>query len=294
MRRILLIIFNLFVISAFAQTQIDSSPIYYKGNHVGIGTSNPLVPLHSVGEFNMIQLRMERKGSSEGFCDLGGSDGDFRVWSGGYTKNHKFIVNGNNGYVGIGTLTPNYQLEVAGYLMAKSTNYIHIGVERPDSDGKITMGVSSGGQEGFLSSKGELKFLTDASIIPKMYIDKGGSVGIGTIHPDPLYKLSVNGKIRAKEIKVDTDWADFVFEDDYNLRSLNELENFIQKNKHLPEIPTEEEVKKDGISVGEMNAKLLQKIEEMSLYLIDINNRLRDVEEENKTLKKQIKTLTHE
>ena len=103
------------------------------------------------------------------------------------------------------------------------------------------------------------------------------------------YPLAVNGKIRAKEVKVESDWADFVFEDDYKLRSLSELETFIQKNKHLPEIPTEGEVKKDGISVGEMNAKLLQKIEELSLYLIEMNKLLEKQNEEINQLKSKNK-----
>jgi len=237
--------------------------------YLGIGVDNPQVPLHSVGTFNMIQLRLERKGSSEGFCDLGGSDGDFRVWSGGYTKNHKFIVNGSTGYVGIGTLTPNYQLEVAGHLMAKSTNYIHIGVERPDSDGKITMGVSSGGQEGFLSSKGELKFLTDASIVPRMYIDKIGNVGIGISNLND--RLEVNGTIRAKEVKVEhTNWPDFVFSNNYQLKSLEEVDAFIVKNQHLPDVPSSDEINKEGIGLGEMDRKLLQKIEELTLYVIEL------------------------
>lgn len=87
-------------------------------------------------------------------------------------------------------------------------------------------------------------------------------VGIGTTSPDPNYKLSVNGKIRAKEVVVDTDWADFVFEDDYSLMSLAELEHFLKEHGHLPDIPTGAQVEEEGIGVGEMNAKLLQKIEE--------------------------------
>lgn len=99
----------------------------------------------------------------------------------------------------------------------------------------------------------------------------GGNVAIGTSSLDPNYKLSVNGKIRATEIKVETGWADFVFEPKYKLRPLSEVERFIKENKHLPDIPSAKEVEKDGVSVGEMEAKLLQKIEELTLYLIEQN-----------------------
>ena len=80
--------------------------------------------------------------------------------------------------------------------------------------------------------------------------------------------LSVNGSICAKEIKVETDWADYVFDSDYKLRSLSEVKQHIAENKHLPGIPTEAEVTETGMNLGEMQVKLLQKIEELTLYVI--------------------------
>ena len=87
------------------------------------------------------------------------------------------------------------------------------------------------------------------------------------------YKLAVNGTIRAKEIIVDTGWSDFVFQNGYSLPSLSEVEKFISANKHLPGIPTEAEVKKDGITLGNISSKLLQKIEELTLYVIDLEKK---------------------
>jgi hypothetical protein len=98
------------------------------------------------------------------------------------------------------------------------------------------------------------------------------------------YPLSVNGTIRAKEIKVETGWADFVFEDDYQLMKLSDLEEFINENGHLPEIPTEKEVEENGVSLGEMNSKLLQKIEELTLYIIDQNQKLEVEKKRNSQL----------
>jgi len=106
-----------------------------------------------------------------------------------------------------------------------------------------------------------------------------GSVGIGT-YPVGTYKLAVDGTIGAREIKVETeDWSDFVFNKDYDLMNLNEVENFIEKNNHLPDIPSEDEVLKNGLQLGEMNAKLLQKIEELTLHLIKQNKEINNLKE---------------
>nr|WP_162989048.1 hypothetical protein [Pedobacter schmidteae] len=114
-----------------------------------------------------------------------------------------------------------------------------------------------------------------------------GNVGIGTT--TPAEKLAVNGKIRAHEIKVETaNWPDYVFAKDYELPTLQETEKHIKEKGHLPDIPSAEEVKSNGIDLGEMNAKLLQKIEELTLHLIEkdreiknlykLNNRVIDLE----------------
>lgn len=95
-----------------------------------------------------------------------------------------------------------------------------------------------------------------------------GKVGIKTQTPG-AYDLAVNGKIRSQEIKVETaGWAEYVFEEDYKLPTLEETEKFIQKNGHLPEVPKASEVETNGISLGEMNKILLKKIEELTLQVI--------------------------
>jgi hypothetical protein len=98
-----------------------------------------------------------------------------------------------------------------------------------------------------------------------------GSVGIGTTSVPTSYKLAVNGTIGAGEIIIESPstWADYVFNDDYELRSLVDVEAFVKANKHLPDIPNENEVKSSGINVAEMNKLLLQKIEELTLYMIE-------------------------
>ena len=107
----------------------------------------------------------------------------------------------------------------------------------------------------------------------RIILTAAGSVGIGTITPDS--KLAVNGTIHSKEVKVDLDsWPDYVFKSDYDLPSLQVVKQFILKNGHLKDIPNELEVEKEGILLGKMNAKLLQKIEALTLYLIAQNEEL--------------------
>lgn len=124
-----------------------------------------------------------------------------------------------------------------------------------------------------------------------------GNVGIGTLNPDA--KLAVNGQIHTKEVKVDmTGWSDFVFKKEYNLPTLEEVEKHIAEKGHLENIPREEEVLKNGINLGEMNAKLLQKIEELTLYIIEQNKKnntqfdqIKNLNNQVDSLKKQNKTL---
>lgn len=118
-----------------------------------------------------------------------------------------------------------------------------------------------------------------------LYVRADGNVGIGTTNPQA--KLAVNGEIFSKRVKVTQEvWADFVFDEGYRLPGLSEVENYIKNNKHLPEIPSAAEVEKEGLDVGEMNRRLLQKVEELTLYLIDQQKQITALQEQNKTLLK--------
>jgi hypothetical protein len=109
--------------------------------------------------------------------------------------------------------------------------------------------------------------------------NKYGNVGIGTIAPDSTYKLTVEGTIGARRVKVvQGTWADFVFEPEYELPALAEVESYLKANKHLPDVPSAKEVEKEGLDLGEMNKRLLQKVEELTLYLIEQDKRIKSLE----------------
>ncbi|NQX41314.1 hypothetical protein HQN84_20860 [Pedobacter steynii] len=114
-----------------------------------------------------------------------------------------------------------------------------------------------------------------------------GKVGIKTSVPGD-YELAVKGKIHAQEIKVEGGiWPDYVFEDDYKLLSLPDLEKYIKLNKHLPSMAPAKKMESDGVSLGETNRKLLEKLEEVTLHLINLDKKVSLLEKENAKLKKQ-------
>jgi hypothetical protein len=127
--------------------------------------------------------------------------------------------------------------------------------------------------------------LTDA-----MRIEGNGNIGIGT--HQATHKLTVNGKIIAEEIQVIVDVpADYVFDNDYKLMPLAEVAKYIQQNKHLPNIQSAEVIKETGWNVGEMNNKMLEKIEELTLYLIELKKQGDELRIENQEIREELKEL---
>jgi hypothetical protein len=107
----------------------------------------------------------------------------------------------------------------------------------------------------------------------------GGNLLIGkTTQQNSNYKLDVAGTVRANEVKINLDGADFVFEPDYKLLPLNDLERFVKENKHLPDVVPAKEMEANGANLGELNTVLLQKIEELTLYIIEQNKRIENLE----------------
>jgi hypothetical protein len=125
---------------------------------------------------------------------------------------------------------------------------------------------------------------TGTSLQNAMSIYKG-CLAIGTTTPGTSYKLVVEGKLGAREVVVTkAAWADYVFKDGYNLKPLDKVEEYVKTHKHLEGIPTQTEVNKNGVAVGEMQAKLLQKVEELTLYTIAMKK-------ENDELKTKVEAL---
>ncbi|MEM1325989.1 MAG: hypothetical protein AAGI23_08555 [Bacteroidota bacterium] len=121
----------------------------------------------------------------------------------------------------------------------------------------------------------------------RMEILNNGKVTIGSIINTPGdYRLYVDRGILAERMKVavktTSDWADFVFEENYKLRSLQSIKAFINQNGHLPDVPSAEQMVENGLDVLEMNALLLRKVEELTLHMIELNERIKELESKTK------------
>jgi hypothetical protein len=195
-----------------------------------------------------------------------------------------------NGNVGIGTTSPQSNLHI--HHGNGKTAYLRLESEFVSQNASVQfcshgvyrweLGTGISAQSAF-----ELYDRTDG--ISRIVVLDNGNVGIGTIIPSS--KLDVKGTIRATEIKVEAQTADFVFEEDYQLKSLKEVEQFVQENKHLPDIPSAKQMEEDGVGLAEMNKLLLQKVEELTLYSIEQQNNLKKKQAEIFELKNETQNL---
>ncbi len=203
-----------------------------------------------------------------------------------------------SGNVGIGTVNPNDKLHVNGNTTLNiyhgtTQGHLNFRQGQPVTDVAIVTA-----QHGLATYNGlRINGTNGVSIgtnngVERLRVTSSGNVGIGTTDTKG-FKLGVNGKIAATEVKVATyaNWADFVFKSDYDLPTLKEVEQHIKENGHLKDIPNADEVKKEGFFLAEMNAKLLQKIEELTLYTIAQQKELQNQEAINKNLEERLQKL---
>ena len=268
--------------AAYNHNSANASAIY--GNYIYSYNSNANAPVYGL------------------YSSVGGGSAANRY--SGYFTGGKFVV--MNGNVGIETTTPQATLDIA----SSSANSVRIG--KVGYTGNLNVPVNAVAAQfnidftGYrdintdqvgariaairlnnhqpnnaLIQKTGLAFYTNPTglnvgttdLYERMRIAPDGNVGIGTTNPTE--KLDVIGKIRAEEVKVCLNQGcDFVFDKDYKLMPLQDLSTFITENKHLPEVAPATVMESEGINLSEMNAKLLQKVEELTLYIIDLQKQI--------------------
>ncbi|CAM1343634.1 hypothetical protein [Tenacibaculum amylolyticum] len=268
--------------------------------NIGIGTSTPDAKLQII-QPNTIGWR-DLKNSSIllGTANQGlGFDPNEIVVKGdnmhiGTLSNHKIIfrtggannrmVLTSDGSLGIGTTTPSGKLTVNGSAKVGDGDWGAFTIDGKDKNDWL-FNAHSDGKHLYIRSHNDTEnsFATHILSMDRL----NGNVGIGTTTPDE--KLAVNGTVHAREVRVDlTGWPDYVFETSYYLPTLEEVEKHIKSKGHLVNIPSAKEVEENGILLGDMNKKLLEKVEELTLYTIQQEKKL---DEQQKELKKKDKKL---
>jgi hypothetical protein len=201
----------------------------------------------------------------------------------GTTYNNKFTVL-ENGNIGINTTAPDQRLTIKGGGIGFDGNSSDKKLYSPN-DGVLEWMTHDYASEHALAVSHQGTKRVYLSTSGDSYL-MGGNLGVGTTNPGQ-YKLAVEGNLGARKVVVTkASWADYVFEPTYRLPSLKEVEQFIKKNKHLPDVPSAKEVEKNGLDVGENQAVLLKKIEELTLYAIEAKKEIEQLKAENTELRK--------
>jgi hypothetical protein len=300
----------LFIVCYSVNAQVTDT-----GDKVGVGTVSPSEKLDVKGNIKLSGSIYS--GMAEGFKIYGDAnyfgqwaDGIVFQMQDGNSTNGKtdggFVFRGftptdgihkdwmvvkTGGKVGIGTTSPDSGLHIVGHnkaIIAEGNNTAYFYLKSASaSSGNKNWYFAAGSDGSFSLSRANDNYGWQQSVLK---VKNNGNIGIGTTSPDA--KLAVNGNIHTKEVKVDLiGWSDFVFYDDYKLPTLEEVEKHIKENGHLKDIPSEKEVLKNGILLGEMNAKLLQKIEELTLYTIAQEKKINKKDIEFKNLSDRLASI---
>ncbi len=270
---------------------VGMSPSMHETGKIGIGTDEPATKLHmysGVDEDAILFLQPKNYTTSDDYAAifLGNQQNQIKTTHNGpmeFLTESKFVFNGSN--VGIGISNPQYSLDVSGQVRLSSLasngdepKMLVINqnglLENADIPEKHIFTENIQMQGNYISHDGDSEGI---------YLAENGKVGIGEVTEMPgEYLLYVERGILTEKVRVKLqgEWADYVFDEDYDLMPLSEVESFIKENKHLPDVPSAKEVKKEGMDVAEMNALLLKKVEELTLHIIELEKKVNQLQKE--------------
>ncbi|CAN5249237.1 hypothetical protein BH11BAC6_BH11BAC6_03170 [soil metagenome] len=271
----------------------------YMSDHLSLNTTSNNVVLNISGDNKAIEvdgtnpyLQMKSLGNDVGYIRANitnlevatnaGTAGNLVLRTNGGER----MTIGSNGRIGVNTVITPAQFNVSG-----TNETVNIDGSNPylqiNNGGALTGYIRANGSNFQVATNaendlGKLEFRTNGS--SRMWIDANGNVSVGGSGKVATgYLLSVVGKVMAEEVRVELNgtWPDYVFSKDYKLMPLQNLKQYVNENNHLPEVPAAEAMK-DGIEVGKMNKMLMQKVEELTLYVIQLNEELQALKNQHK------------
>ena len=322
--RNLLVLASFLMLAFNAEAQWANNPPHIfntNAGNVGIGINTPAYLLHVAKNMTEPTISIQNLGGIGGATyrmidNVSGADWKFKATNlGGFKVRDQassldvFVIEqnstanaiyvGSNGLIGFGTNAPSdlhgfgARIDVSGDMLMRDDNAF-LQIENTLTGSNCGLVLSEeGAYTSWIWYNGSSDYLTinadpGGGFRQDIIIHSTGEVGIGTATTKTGYRLSVDGKVAAEELLIEDsgNWPDYVFEDGYELMSLEQLEESIQQNNHLPGMPTAVEVEENGFSVGEMQKILLEKLEELTLYTIEQEKRINALEQENNKLRK--------
>lgn len=295
MKKLIYFLFILFSSNLiFAQWNLSSgAAIYYNSGRVGIGVTNPSYLLH-----------LESAESTQMLLHTNSEYSNSRI----YFKGKRETTGNSSHFIGTnGIGNYNFEVDVDENFIIKTNTVERLWVT---GNGKIGVGTTTPGTS-FDINEGTLRVRGSSSLgqeSARFVVDTGVSSGhtLMVLRNTPngeVFRVNgngstyINGDLESKKVKVTQtpgNWPDYVFSSSFKLRSLQELEAYIKRNQHLPEVPSAQEIEMDGQDLGDIQVVLLKKIEELTLYIIDENKEKEVLKRENQELKKMFYELKQE
>jgi hypothetical protein len=261
--------------------------VVYTFDSVGVGTSVPGTKLHISGSGQLLrlagidpQIEFYQGATTKGFVNISGDDFKMGTLSSNNLGKTIIRVNGGDrltvapdGNVGIVTTDPLTRLHISSGQDAGLTN---------TQNGFVMLGSAT--SSNLVIDNNEIIARNDGAISTLFLQNNGGQVQIGGTGVPTGYMLSVAGKAICTELRVQLTgaWPDYVFDSKYKLPSFDKLRQYIHENKHLPNIPAAKDIEKGGMDVGDMQRRMMEKIEELTLYVLELEKKVSDMEKRNK------------